>query len=202
MGFLRLGAALCAVLLLSGCAGRFTVDYPQPLDRAVSRDWRVTGVRTVVPEKLTVSEDNVFAPNADIVWHGEPSGDRKAQVAAILTEGVGNGAAPLRGKRKVVLYVEVSRFHGVTPISLNRAPSAVHDIAYRIWVLDQRSGRTIVGPVRIDADLLAYTQTTAVLSHLDGRSERARIVEHVASVTAGWLGIGPDVRENFVSLGR
>jgi hypothetical protein len=31
-----------------------------------------------------VSEENVYAPEAEIVWRGEPEGDRHAQVAQIF----------------------------------------------------------------------------------------------------------------------
>lgn len=195
-------AALVAVLLLSGCAGTFTTDFPAPVDPAVSREWRVAGVRVGVPEARTVSEDNLLVPAADIVWHGEGKGDRKAQVAAILREGMAQGAAGLTGTRPVILYASVRRFHGVTPVAINRAPGAVHDITYTLWAIDAQTGRTIAGPARVEADMLAYTQTRAVLSAIDGETERARLVDHIAAVTAGWLGTGPDPRGSFVSIGR
>jgi hypothetical protein len=172
------------------------------VDPEVSRGWTVSGVRTIVPDRLRVSEDNVLVPDADIVWHGEPAGERRAQVAAIVTEGVEKGAAPLDGPRDVTLYVELSRFHGVTPAAINRSPAAVHNIAYRIWVLDARDGSTILGPVPVQASLIANTGTNAIAAAKAGQSERARVVNHIAATTAGWLGIGPDARESFVSIGR
>jgi hypothetical protein len=149
-----------------------------------------------------VSEDNVLAPNADIVWHGEPPGDRRAQVAAIVTEGVREGAAPLRGARDVTLLVELDRFHGVTPRAVNSSPAAVHNIAYRVWVKDARDGSTVLGPVPVRASLLANTGTNAIVAARAGQTERARIVDHIAATTAGWLGVGPDARGSFVSIGR
>jgi hypothetical protein len=78
----------------------------------------------------------------------------------------------------------------------------VHNIAYRIWVLDARSGATILGPVPVQASLIANTGSNAVAAAKAGQTERARIVDHIAATTAGWLGIGPDARESFVSIGR
>lgn len=195
-------AVLTVAIFVAGCAGRFETAYPEAVDPAVSRGWSVIGVRTVVPDTLRVSEDNVLVPDADIVWHGEPAGDRRAQVAAIVTEGVREGAAPLDGPRAVTLFVQLQRFHGVTPAAVNTSPAAVHNIAYRISVLDARDGSTILGPVPVQASLLANTGANAIAAAKAGQTERARIVDHVAATTAGWLGVGPDVRDSFVSIGR
>jgi hypothetical protein len=196
-----IGVAMAAALLVAGCSGRFESSYPEAVDPAVSRGWTVRAVDTVVPDSLRLNESNTLAPEADIVWHGEPAGDRRAQVAAIVTEGVTRGAAPLNGSRPVGIRIELQRFHGVTPVAVERSPSAVHSIAYRVWVFDTRDGTTILGPMPIRADLLANTRANAITA-TTGRSERARIVDHIAAVTAGWLGIAPDPRGSFVSIGR
>jgi hypothetical protein len=162
----------------------------------------VVDVLAVANDSRTVSEANILVPDADIVWHGEPAGDRRAQVAAIVTEGIREGAAPLDGPRAVMLSVQLQRFHGVTPAAVNTSPAAVHNIAYRISVLDARDGSTILGPVPVQASLLANTGANAIAAAKAGQTERARIVDHVAATTAGWLGVGPDVRDSFVSIGR
>ena len=197
-----LAAALAATLLLAGCAGTFRSDYAAPIPPETSRGWRVTEVRATTPESRSVSEDNVLVPLADIVWHGEPAGDRRAQVAAIVAEGVTAAAAPLDGRRPVEIHIAVDRFHGVTPAAVNQSPGAVHDITFRAAIVDRRTREVLVPPTRIDAALVAYTQRAAVVSRLDGETERQRIVDHVAGVTAGWLGTGPDIRGSFTSIGR
>ena len=83
-----------AASLLAGCAGRWEVDYAQGLDPTLTRGWTASQVIATVPDFLTVSNDNTYAPSADIVWHGEPFGDRKEQVAAILREAVTAASAP------------------------------------------------------------------------------------------------------------
>lgn len=194
-------AALAAALVLSGCGGRFTSDYASDISPDVSRHWNVTEVRAIAYGSRTVSEDNVLVPFADIVWHGEPEGDRRAQVAAIVAEAARAAAAPLDRGRPVELHIAVDRFHGVTPVAVNRAPAAVHDIVFRIAVMDSRTREVLVPPERITAPLVAHTQFNAILSRLEGQTERQRIVDHVADVTAGWLGTGPDRRGSFVSFG-
>jgi hypothetical protein len=54
----------------------------------------------------------------------------------------------------------------------------------------------------VRASLLANTGTNAIVAARAGQTERARIVDHIAATTAGWLGVGPDARGSFVSIGR
>lgn len=201
IGFRAL-TALVAAALLAGCAGGFRTDFDAPLDGEVSRAWRVASVSVVVPDSLTTTEANVLAPEADIVWHGESNGDRKAQVARIVEEGLRRGSSGLRGSQRVALEAQLIEFHGVTPVAINQAPSAVHNISYWLIVRDRATGEVIAGPDRIQADLPALTRSAAVVAATNGITERQRIVDHVARTTAGWLGVGPDPRNEFVSLGR
>jgi hypothetical protein len=195
-------AVIPAAFFMAGCAGSFSSDYAEGIAPETSRDWRVTDVRAIAHDSRSVSEDNILVPSADIVWHGEPPGDRRAQVAAIVAEGVREAAEPLDGPRPVEIHVAVDRFHGVTPVAINRSPGGVHDIIFRAAVVDRDTREVLVEPVRIDAALVAYTQRAAILSRMNGETERRRIVDHVADVAAGWLGTGPDVRGSFTSIGR
>lgn len=188
--------------LLAGCAGRWQVDYDQGIDPMVSRGWNVQQVITTVPEFLTVSNTNSLAPNADIVWHGEPYGDRKEQVAAIVKEAVTRASVPLSGPRNVAISTQILHFHGVTPVATNRAPAAVHNIRFRAVVFDARTIEPLTPIEVIDADLEANVGAAAVTSALQGETEKVRIIEHVTRVTQGWLGIGPDPRESFTGYGR
>lgn len=188
--------------LLAGCAGRWQVDYEKGIDPAVSRGWNVRQVIATVPEFLTVSNDNSFAPNADIVWHGEAFGNRKDQVAAIVKEAVTRASAPLSGPRNVAISTQILHFHGVTPVATNRAPGAVHNIRFRAVVYDARTIQPLTPVEVIDADLEANVGAAAVTSALEGQTEKVRIIEHIARVTQGWLGIGPDQRQSFTSYGR
>ncbi len=155
-----------------------------------------------VPESLTVSNDNSYAPNADIVWHGEALGNRREQVSRILEEGIRKGGAGLTGSRDVAILVQLQEFHAVTPAAVAKAPGAVHNIAYRTQVFDARTGAPLTDPQLIEADLEAYVGDAAIVAEMQGRGQRSRIVEHLAAVTAGWLGIGEDQRRSFNSFGR
>ena len=191
-----------AATLLAGCSGEWTVDYEEGLDPLVTRDWRASDVLVSVPTKLSVSHSNTFAPNADIVWHGEPYGDRRSQVSAILDEGISLGAQPLKGKRDVTIAATLAHFHAVTPAAVARAPAAVHNISFYVQVLDSEDGMALTERQFIQADLEANVGAAAVAAAIEGRDQRTRIVQHLARVTRGWLGYGPDQRRTFASIGR
>ncbi|MEM7753312.1 MAG: DUF6778 family protein [Pseudomonadota bacterium] len=187
--------------MLSGC-GRWQVDYEAGADPVASSVWRLRDVQVRVPPTLTVSNDNSYAPNADIVWHGEPFGDRRAQVGRILDEGIRQGASALPGTRDVIIVARLDHFHAVTPTAVARSPGAVHNIAYAMQVFDARTAEPLTEAEAIQADLEAFVGDAAVVAQLQGRGQRPRLVDHIARVTAGWLGLGDDQRREFGSIGR
>ena len=194
--------AVAATIGLMGCAGSWKVDYDQELSEGDTRTWCAIDIQVDVPESLSVSENNSLAPNADIVWHGEVIGDRRAQVASILKEGIRGGFSNPHGKTNVVVAVRLNHFHAVTPAAVSRAPAAVHNISYDIQVFDAETKEPLTEPETIQADLEAYVGASAVTAALQGQTQRVRIVRHLAAVTAGWLGFGPDQRREFAGIGR
>lgn len=202
MGTRRICAAVLAAMLLAGCAGTWEVAYDDPPSPAVTKSWRVVDIVAVAPETLSVSNDNTFAPQADIVWHGDPYGDRRAQVAAILDEGLTRGVRPLRGPRPVTITARIITFHGVTPTAVARAPAAVHNIRFVLRVFDARTGEPLTDGEVISADLEANVGSAAIAAAINRQTQRQRVVDHLASVMRGWLGFGPDQRREFYSMGR
>lgn len=202
MGIKAIAALAVTAIALAGCgAGTWKVNYDSPVSRNISQSWDVVDVRVAVPDELTTSDVNSLAPNFDIVWHGEPFGNRRAQVARILDEGITRGAAGLNGPRPVFFQVTLQHFHSVTPNAVARSPGAVHNITYALQVFDAKTGRAITRPQRIDADLQAYVGTSATLAAREGRGQRVRIVDHLAKVTRSWLSVGPDIRATFSGTG-
>lgn len=202
MTYARILTGVLALILLAGCSSTWATYYEAALDPQTTKNWRISAVEVVVPAELSVSNANIFAPSADIVWHGDVDGDRKLQVAQIVEAGVERGAAPLRGGRAVVLVVLLQQFHAVTPKSVARAPAAVHNIQYSIQARDARSGAALTNVIPIVAELPANVGKAAAKASEMGQGQKQRITNHIARVTAGWLGIGPDPRFEFRSLGR
>ena len=98
--------------------------------------------------------------------------------------------------------MQLQEFHGVTPVALSRAPGAVHNISYTAQVFDLRTGEAITDPQLIRADLPANVGVSAVIAAQAGDTQKARITKHLAAVTKGWLGVGPDQRRTFSGVGR
>lgn len=189
-------------VVLTACSSTWETSYKAPNDGQITRNWNVREVSVQIPQSLTTTEQNSYAPNADIVWHGDPSGDRRAQVATILRESIAVAAQPLRGARLVKLQVVLQEFHAVTPRARAAAPSAVHNISFTIQAIDIRTGELLTPPDRIRADIEAFTGEAAFDAIQRGQTQKVRIAQHLRSVAAGWLGIGPDPRRRFSQTGR
>lgn len=189
--------------LVAGCGAGWKVDYPQALDPAVTRGWRVADVRVSVPETLTTSDVNSWTPDYDIVWHGDPPGDRRAQVAAVMTSALRAGTADLTGPRPVVLAVTVQQFHAITPkVEQYLSFSGVHDIRFTIQVIDARSRKPLTEVTRVEADAPALVGKAARDARARGYTQKQEVIDGVAKVIRGYFGTGPDPRHNFSRLGR
>lgn len=173
-----LALAVGATAALAGCGGKSWLTDYQPAGPE-AQNWSLAGVEITVPESLTVSEDNsVYVPKADIVWQAEPAGDRRAQIASILQEGITAGARGLKGGQKVRFRVTLETFHALNIKSRQSAPkgTGVHDIRYLIEVVDADSGAVLVPAQRIAADFPAYTGAEAEAAEARGETQRVRIV--------------------------
>jgi hypothetical protein len=190
--------AVAMVLALAGCGGSFRTFYDEP---APSQGWRISAVEVTVPRTLSVSEEESFVPKADIVWREDSAGDRYDQVAAIMKTAISRGAAGLKGDRPVRLEVTMTRFHAMTFTAETRAPAGVHDVEFDIIARDARTGEVLAGPEHIEASFPAMTGAVMARARLAGQSQKSQITDHVARTIASWLGVLPDMRQTFSSVG-
>lgn len=194
-----------SLVLLAACSS-WQTSYDAPVPSSVSQNWRLGDVVVTVPETLSVSEDNVYLPDADIVWREDPLGDgstRYDQVAAIVEDGVTRGASGLSGATPVRIKVTVGTFHALTEIArYGLSSSGVHNITFAMQVFDMGSGAALTDAETIQADLVALVGDQAIEAEAQGITQKLRITDHIAKVTAGYLGIGPDVRSEFARVGR
>ena len=180
------------VLALGMAAGLAACDNPDTVSRAAPGsgteegpafiEWTVRDVRVDVPERLVVSEENVYYPIADIVWRGDIEGNRRTQVGRIVDAGVLAGMRHLEGPRPVNVDVELLRFHSLTE-KARYSMGGVHSIRYRLSVVDAETGEILFGPRRVVADLRAYGGQEAVEAELEGRTQKKRILSHIAGIT-------------------
>lgn len=197
--FLAFGLALT----VAGCAGSSWETAYTQVDPAQAANWRLAAVEVAAPETLTTSEVNSYTPNFDIVWHGEPYGDRRAQAAAIVTEGIERGArSALNGREGVRIVATITQFHAITPKVRGMNDVGVHNIQYTVQVFDARSGAALTEPQNIKAEFPALVGDAGDKADEQGNTQRVQIVNHIAAVTQNWLGKGADPRGKYSRLGR
>lgn len=159
-------------------------------DRAPATRWNVRDVRVTVPDTLTVSEANLFYPMADIVWRGEPPGDRHAQVQAIIAEAFDAATADMTQGLAVTLDVQVLRFHSVTE-KTRFTVGGVHAIQMRVTLRDPRSGAVIDGPRHVVANIPAAGGRRALEEDRAGLTQRVVIVRNLIPIIRAELGRAP-----------
>lgn len=176
--------------LLASCTMRNT-SFPDAVDFDVRSNWHVHDVQVIIPDSLTTSEENVFRPDVDIIWYGDPVGDRKKQVAVILYDALVDAAEvlfPENHHRPVVIRATLIHFHSLTPVARTYS-GGVHKVSFSIVVVDQNTGEVLAGPTVIEADEFAYGGLLAAWASDKGVTMKDRISERIAEVTGTWLGL-------------
>lgn len=191
MKTVRVLLLLAVGLILAGCGGsRSSSVEADALSQAANSNVVVASaeapvsIRNVtirVPDTLKVSEQNLYYPSGDIVWRGDPPGDRRLQVKAIFEEGIGRGAATLSGPASVDLDVEVLRFHALTQ-KARYSIGGVHSIKFAVTLLDPDTGEPVVPSRIVQADLEAYGGEEAIQAEERGFTQKYRITNHLANV--------------------
>lgn len=169
-----------AALALAGCTG--TVEVARgPVVGTVpqeARDYDLLTFEALAPDDLTVSEANLYYPIADVVWRGDPYGDRLAQVEALFEEAGDLAVASLEGARPVLATAQITRFHGLTE-KAQVMVGGVHSIQFFLTVYDAETGTIIEGPRRVRADLEAWGAGRTLREAREGLSEREKLVDHL-----------------------
>lgn len=190
---IRVMMVLVAAVGLTACGGGIA-SRNAPLDGTISvasKDgptvmvpkYDVQQINVAVPQKLRVSEANMYYPLADIVWRGEQVGDRHIQVKSILEEGLTRGTAAMQSGRPVALDVEVTRFHSLTE-KTRYTFGGVHSVKFKLSVRDLTTGAIVDGPRTVIADVKGAGGSQAIAEEQMGRTMRVVITEHLAAVIA------------------
>ena len=195
---------LACLVLLSGClAQEWRVDYQNVVTARQTQSWRVANIAVQVPTALTVSEAESYAPDADIVWRGEPLGNRYIQVKHIFERAAKRGVDGLNGNRPVQLNIIVQQFHGITDRARQKLTvSGVHNIQFLVQIVDPQSGEGLTPFDLVQADLEAFVGQQAAEAESRGITQKLRITNHLSEVIAAWVGTGPDKRRSFNRIGR
>ncbi|MFT5743922.1 MAG: hypothetical protein ACI86S_002000 [Paracoccaceae bacterium] len=181
LGALALGVA--------GCADMETVSRNAPLDAPQlssvmvqeQRSYSVQDVRFLVPTDMRISEANSFFPIADIVWRGDPFGNRREQIGAIFHSSIAAASADLTGDTAVIVEVTLRRFHSLTERT-RYSVGGTHSIKFDFTILDAETGAVIEGPQEVHTDLAALGGRAAVHADQTGQSQKVRITAHLTQV--------------------
>lgn len=187
LGFaLSLAACAPAPVATRAEGGALALPTTGTAQTPVAAAYDVQRVDVVVPRSLKVSEANAYYPVADIVWRGEPIGDRHAQVEAMWREASDRATAPMSSGTPVVVTVEVTRFHCLTE-KTRYSFGGVHSLHFLLTVTNASTGEVIDGPRRVVADVKASGGNKAIQEEAQGITQRVVIVDRLAQVLASEL---------------
>ena len=185
----RLAAAALSTLALTACGNPGEVAMRNaPLDLGpgpavaaspIMRSYDVVKFDFMVPRELTVSERNGYYPVADIVWRGDPIGDRKAQLGEIFTTALQRGMGEGTGGRPVAVEIELIRFHGVTERVLYSIGGNYH-IVFAMTVRDARTGEVLEPARRIETNLASNGGDAVLRDQQMGQTQKVRVTEFLA----------------------
>lgn len=179
---------LAAILLVSltACgtvptATRSAMPDDTMLGVALPPDVRIESFTVNVPRSLKVNDRNLYYPRGDIVWRGEPRGDRYAQVQAMFEAGLRSAAPRVDGLRPVRLDVQVTRFHSLSE-KARYTVGGVHDIDFRYRLVDLDTGLPLGPSKLVNADLNGLGGQAALEAEGRGETQKARIIAHLSRV--------------------
>lgn len=187
------GAALALSVALAGCSGVGVVLSP---DNQVTRqdgglnvadryDYHLSSLNFALSPDLTVSESDSLYPNADIVWRGDPPGDRGQQIGALFQEAAARADAGITGSQHIVADVTLVRFHGLTERT-RYSVGGIYDVVFDLTVRDA-AGNVIEGPRRVEAQLAGPGGQAALELERSGLTERVRVVDFLSQVLVSEL---------------
>ncbi|WP_299783474.1 DUF6778 family protein [uncultured Roseobacter sp.] len=197
---MKLITALGFAALIAGCATTDTASRNAPFNtpgatnapttqalvdtgvfEVAEPSWNIQRVNVIVPETLVVSEANSYYPSGDIVWRGDPAGDRHAQVKAIFENAMARGTDDMDKGQPVILDVQVFRFHALTE-KTRYTIGGVHSITFGVSLRDAETGALLGERRVVKADLKGFGGQQAIDAERQGLTQKVRITDHLAKV--------------------
>lgn len=181
----RLVALIAVGIALSACASidvaSRNASFEAPQAEATAQSMKVVGSQIRVPQSLRVSEANLYYPPGDIVWRGDPLGDRYAQVQAIFEDSLARATVSGDGLVPVLLDIEVRRFHALSE-KARYTVGGVYSIEFTMNFLNPETRQPVAAPRKVKADLKAFGGSRAIAAERNGLTQKKRITEHLTGV--------------------
>ena len=108
-------------------------------------------------------------------------GDRYVQVQKIFQDSLKTGVSSLRGPVKVVMDVQVLRFHAMSE-KARYTIGGTHAITFDLALKDPKTGELLTPVRRVRADLEGYGGQEALQADARGDTQKVRISNHLAQV--------------------
>jgi hypothetical protein len=145
------------------------------------RSYNVQSMNFVADSDLRVSESNGFYPFADVVWRGDPFGNRIEQLGEIFRTAADRGMAGRQGTIPVIVDVQLVRFHGVTERT-RYSVGGVYDIKFNLTVRNAFTG-SVLEPTRlVHVNLAAPGGMAAIVAEQQGQTEKVRVTDFMTQV--------------------
>ena len=167
-----------SMLSLGGCGTTFGMKSAVRLQ--MERSYRLQDFNFDVQEGLQISESESFYPNADIVWRGDPIGQRIPQIAVMFEEAAARNRAVLDGDLTLV------RFHGVT----NRTRytvGGIYNVIFDLTIKSAATGEIIEPTRRVVGNLDAPGGERAALQDQAGQTQKVRVTDFLTSLLRAQL---------------
>lgn len=189
MNLIKLTSVALLGLSVAACGSVDTATRNAPLDvpsldgtaQVVQRNYVVQSMAFSAPEDLNVSEGNGYYPMADVVWRGDPIGDRVQQIAEMFQTALDRNDDTINGVIPVVVEMELRRFHGVTERT-RFSVGGVYNIEFRMTVRNALTGEAIEEPRMVEANLSAPGGAAAILADQRGQTEKVRVTDFLTMV--------------------
>lgn len=147
----------------------------------LAAQYQVGAIEVIVPQTLSVSEANSYLPQADIVWRGDPLGNRYEQIKAIFETAFATGTAQMVKGPMVKIVAEVTSFHSLTE-KARYSTGGNHNMRFNLTVIDMATGAILEETRPVIADVQAAGGTQALAEEAAGRSQKVVVTERLAQV--------------------
>jgi hypothetical protein len=190
MKILKAVAFGAIIAALNACSAVDVVSRNAPLDAPrlgaqiqpqVVRDYSLHSIRFAVPADMTVSEANSFYPIADIVWRGDPMGNRPQQIDEIFQTSIRAAAQDMNGSIPVVVDIELLRFHSLTERT-RFSVGGVNSIKFNMTIRNAETGEVLEQSRSLNGDFAALGGRAAMAADNQGQGQKVRITAHLTNL--------------------
>jgi hypothetical protein len=149
----------------------------------VVRDYSLHSIRFAVPADMTVSEANSYYPIADIVWRGDPMGNRSQQINEIFQTSIRAAGQNMNGSIPVTVDIELIRFHSLTERT-RFSVGGVNSIKFNMTIRNAETGEVLEQSRLLNGDFAALGGRAAIAADNQGQGQKVRITAHLTSLFA------------------